>query len=178
MEPEKATSMMKYMSGFSMVGFLMMIVLGSIAERATLSIISFGIVTISLLVSVFIPISSSKEFRSFKLLVLNNIPVFFTILLSIWSIIIYGTYFENINEGKVANEFYDFSNMSKFVLAVQIIVSFFSLNAFLNNLFDKDKEINDVQKGKMNAVLYLITPLNVMLLIVVNVILKFFSTDG
>ena len=112
------------------------------------------------------------------LLVLNNIPVFFTIFLSIWSIIIYGTYFENINEGKVANEFYGFSNMSKFVLAVQIIVSFFSLNAFLNSLFDKDKEINDVQKGKMNAVLYLITPLNVMLLIIVNVILKFFSTDG
>lgn len=178
MNIEKAKSIIHYMNGLSLVGFLLIIMLGTIAEPATLSVITFGIIVVSLLVSVFIPISLSKQFSSFKLLVLNNIPVFFTILLSIWSIIIYSTHFDKINERNVSKEFYGFSNMSLFVMAGQIYVSFLALTAFLNIISEQDKEENTKTKGKMNSILYLLTPLNILLLSVMHVILEFFSTDG
>lgn len=180
MDSEKAKSIIHYMNGLSLVGFLLMIMLGTTADPATLSVITFGIIVISLLVCVFIPISVSTQFRSFKLLLLNNIPVFFTILLSIWTIIIYSTYFDKINERNVSKEFYGFANMSLFVMAGQVYVSFLALAAFLNTIYGNDMNKNKMKSilNKMKSILYLLTPLNILLLSVMHVILEFFSTDG
>ena len=183
MNIETAKNIVHYMQGFSLVGFLLMIILGTLAKPATLSIITFGIVTLSLLISVFIPISLKQNFGSFKKLLRSNIPVFLTILLAIWTIIINSTYFENINDGSVAQEFYSFSFYSLIIMAAQVYISFVSLTSFLDVL--SQNEGNGEQstkslamKKKMNTIAYLITPLNIMYLSIMHVILAFFSTDG
>lgn len=170
------------MRGFACVGFILVLLMGNIAPPATITIITFGIVIASLLTSVFIPVALSKDFDSFKKLIVSNIPILFTILLAIWTFIINNYYFERINERTVSKDFYNFSNLFLVVMALQIFTSFASLSAYLdlngstNGIDNKTKPIEI--KSKMDAITYLITPLNVLLLTIMHVVLEFFSTDG
>ena len=179
---EEVKDVVHYMRGFSMVGFFLYVLLGSIAPSALVSIIVFGFVLISLLVSVFIPLSLDGEPRqSLKKLVLNNIPPFLTILLTIWTITINAKYYDRINDGAVAAEFYRYSSLSLFVMICQVHVSFVSIDAFVNILSQSNINLKNAsiqQKSKMNAITYIVTPLNIILLTIMNVILEFFSTDG
>ena len=174
---EKVKSIIHYMWGLSLVGFILRLLLGSIAPPAMVSIITFGLVIISLLISMFLPISLATD--SFN--ILHNIPVIFTILLAIWTLVINANYYDRINDGNVAEEFYRFSLFSLFVMICQVYVSFASITAFVNSLTQNDinlKNASMLEKSKMNAITYLITPLNIVLLTIMNVILEFFSTDG
>ena len=174
------TDIIDYMKGFSLLGFMLMILLRNIAAPATRTIIALGIVVVSLLTSAFIPLSLMKpDFRAFKQLIVSNVPVFITILMAIWTITINSIYFGKINEGNVAPEFHSLSFYSLIIIASQVYISFLSLTAFLDILSQKNETILKSQKTQknMNTITYLITPLNVLLLTSMNVILAFFLTD-
>ena len=170
------------MRGFAAVGFILVLLLGTIAPPATITIITFGIVIVSLLISIFIPVALSNEFDSFKKLIMNNLPILFTILLAIWTYIINNTYFDRINEQTVSKDFYNFSRLSLIVMALQIFTAFVSLSAYLDvigstNDISNNTKSNEV-KNRMDAISYFITPLNIILLTIMHVVLEFFSTDG
>ena len=179
---QKVKDVIHYMRGFSLVGFLLYMLLGSIAPSALVSIIVFGFVLISLLVSIIIPLSLNNEITSsLKQVALNNISPFITILLTIWTIVINAKYYDRINDGAVAAEFYRYSFLSLFAMICQVYVSFVSMAAFVDILSQSNNNMKNAsiqQKSKMNAITYIITPLNIVLLTIMQVILEFFSTDG
>ena len=82
-----------------------------------------------------------------------------------------GTYFKEINEGKVASEYSLYNNLSTFLIIVQLGLLFRYLS--LTN------ENNDSKQLSYYRVLsYLVTLGNLMSIIVLTIILKYFSTDG
>ena len=184
MKLDEVKSIIHYMRGFAGVGFILVLLLGNIAPPATIAIITFGIVLVSLLTAVFIPVALNKDFESFKKLIMSNTPILFTILLAIWTFVINNSYFERINERTVSKDFYHFSNLSLFVMALQIFTAFVSLSAYIDlngsiNGSGSDNKTKSIEmKNKMDAITYLITPLNVVLLTIMHVVLEFFSTDG
>ena len=182
MKLDEVKSIIYYMRGFAAVGFILVLLLGSIAPPATITIITFGIVIVSLLISIFIPVALNNEFDSFKKLIMNNLPILFTILLAIWTYIINNTYFDRINEQTVSKDFYNFSRLSLIMMALQIFTAFVSLSAYLDvigstNDISNETKSNEV-RNRMDAISYFITPLNVILLTIMHVVLEFFSTDG
>lgn len=179
---EKVKDIIMYMRGFSLGGLVLYALLRSIAPPALVAIITFALVVFSLLISVFVPISLKHETtNSFKKVIMNNIPAISTILLAFWSLVINANYYDRINDGKVASEFYKFSVLSLFVIICQVYVSFASIKAFINILSQSNIDLKNAsiqENRKMSAITYIITPLNIILLTIMTVILEFFSTDG
>lgn len=179
---EKVKDIIMYMRGFSLGGLFLYALLGSIAPPALVAIITFALVVFSLLTSVFVPISLEQEkTNSFNKVIMNNIPAISTILLAIWSLVINANYYDRINDGKVASEFYGLSGWSLLLIICQVYASFASIKEYINM---KNASIQaSIQKSmqenrKMSAITYLFTSMNIILLTIMTVILEFFSTDG
>jgi hypothetical protein len=179
---EKVKDIIMYMRGFSLGGLVLYALLGSIAPPALVAIITFALVVFSLLTSVFVPISLEQEkTNSFNKVIMNNIPAISTILLAIWSLVINANYYDRINDGKVASEFYGLSGWSLLLIICQVYASFASIKEYINM---KNASIQaSIQKSmqenrKMSAITYLFTSMNIILLTIMTVILEFFSTDG
>jgi hypothetical protein len=97
------------------------------------------------------------------------------------------TYYKRINQGKVATEYYLFSNTTTTLLVFQLIVLF----KYLTGRF-KESELNGRHDGKAVAELaltkkdnsryafaiYFLSLLNSIAVGIMNITLEFFSTDG
>tara|TARA_B110000261_G_scaffold124378_1_gene138818 strand:- start:158 stop:730 length:573 start_codon:yes stop_codon:yes gene_type:complete len=179
---KKVKDIIMYMRGFSLVGVVLYALLRSIAPPALVAIITFALVVISLLISVFVPISLKHETtNSFKKVIMNNIPAISTILLAIWSLVINANYYDRINDGKVASEFYEYSGLSLFVIICQVFFSFASIKALIDMLSQSNNALINAsiqKKRNIDAITYLCTVGNIILLTIMTVILEFFSTDG
>ena len=98
----------------------------------------------------------------------TSLPSVFTLIILIYLIWLNFHYFTNINSGKVADEYYDMSKLSNILLFFQI----FTLFKYLHTLNKGKNETND------GAIVYLLSLLNIVFIIILNIILEFFSTDG
>ena len=183
---KKVKDIIIYMRGFSLVGVVLYALLRSIAPPALVAIITFALVVFSLLISVFVPISLIDDTTSFlKDVIKNNIPAISTILLAIWSLVINANYYDRINDGKVASEFYEFSGWSLLLIICQVYASFASIKEYINILLQSNNYLKNasiqesIQENRnMSAITYLFTSVNIILLTIMTVILEFFSTDG
>ena len=88
-----------------------------------------------------------------------------------WLITLNGTYFKEINEGKVASEYSLYNNLSTFLIIIQLGLLFRYLNLTNENT-------NSKQISYYRVLSYLVTLGNLMSIIVLTIILKYFSTDG
>ena len=96
-------------------------------------------------------------------------PLFpLVILLFIISIIIYllGYYFDRISTGKVSDYYYSYSTLSSIFLLSQLVVI---LNSFKNN----ETKLDD----KTFSILMLLGTINMIIVITLGIILKFYTTD-
>ena len=184
---EKGMFYLNSMIGLSIAGLVMVVFLGNLVDAATLSLIGFSIVAISLFTSLVMPValrmnmeplSKLNSFKFVRQLFVNNIPILLSIALVIWNIVINSVYFQQINDGKVSSEYNKFWSLSTFMLIWQVYIAFNYLKAHITLLHDPQNTSALKNKKKMNSVSYLVTPLNIILLGIMNVILEFFSTDG
>lgn len=174
MENRKVNNIIQSMMGVSMVGFILNFILGNTAKPAFLAVLTLGLVIISLLISVFIPLSLEKNnemLNNLPSFFNNNITVFFTLFLAVWSITIHSTNFERINEGNVPNDFSGFRLLSMIAIALQVTSVFISL------LYPKRENSSKMLKTIILSP-YPLTALNVMLLSILHVIIVLFTTDG
>ena len=88
-----------------------------------------------------------------------------------WLITLNGTYFKEINEGKVASEYSLYNNLSTFLIIIQLGLLFRYLSLTNENT-------NSKQISYYRVLSYLVTLGNLMSIIVLTIILKYFSTDG
>jgi hypothetical protein len=104
----------------------------------------------------------------------SSLPSIFTLILLIYLIYLNFTYFTKINSGKVADEFYDMSRMSTILLYFQIFTLFKYL--YTAHKPEKDGKVNDSSND--GAIIYLLSLMNIVFIIILNIILEYFSTDG
>ena len=88
-----------------------------------------------------------------------------------WLITLNATYFKEINEGKIASEYSLYNNLSTFLIIIQLGLLFRYLSLTNENT-------NSKQISFYRVLSYLVTLGNLMSIIVLTIILKYFSTDG
>ena len=163
--------------------------------KASATIWGYGIVSLALLGIMIICFALGTE----KIRTLGNMgiwafltgisaesfPSLFTLIILFWIITLNLTYFQKINKGVVATQYFTFSNSTTFMLFFQLIALFKYLNNRIKLLeFNKTQafatEINATRKenSRLAFGIYFLTFLNLVLTMMMNITLEYFSTDG
>uniref|UniRef100_A0A6C0HFQ6 Uncharacterized protein n=1 Tax=viral metagenome TaxID=1070528 RepID=A0A6C0HFQ6_9ZZZZ len=177
------------MIGFTTVGILIKLFFGSPTEDgssgpASSSIWGYGVVALailSLLVITFglassiTAIENYNVFGFLKTLVKNSLPSLLTLIVLLWLITLNVIYFKRINQGKVANEYYNYSNITTLIVIGQIMILF----KYLKDKFAAvSGNVSTAGADKMAYVTYFLTFLNFVFIGIMTIVLEFFSTDG
>jgi len=168
---------------FSIVGIIIKLIFKSDITKdgssgpANASVWGYGVVTLSVFAVMFLSFSLASNmsnlnkdmFGFIKELLSDSIPSILTLLVLLWLVTLNVTYFKRINQGKVSSEYSQFSNVNTVFIVIQIIVLFMYL---------RDQTSNNSDNNKMYYVVYILTFINLILISMMNIILRFFSTDG
>ena len=145
---------------------------------ANSSIWGYGVVSLSIFSIMFLSFALASNmaplernlFDFIKVLFSDSLPAMITLLIIVWLITLNITYFKRINQGKLSDEYNQFSTITTFLLVIQLIVLF----KFLR----EQTSPNPSGSKNMAYVVYGIAFINVIYIGMMNIILKFFSTDG
>ena len=145
---------------------------------ANASIWGYGVVSLSIFSIMFLSFALASNMANLeksllgfiKMLLSDSLPSMVTLLVLTWLIALNVTYFKRINQGKLTDEYKQFSLITTILLVIQLIVLF---------MFLKDQTSANPSGSKtMGYVVYAITFINVIYIGMMNIILKFFTTDG
>ena len=112
----------------------------------------------------------------------NALPIILSIVIIALIIVQNVSFYKQINSGRVADEYYQFSGVSSFLILVQTVLVINYLMDILSGQSNKD----DVEKSgvmtalasEMNSIILILSVMNVGIIGVLQVVLKYFSTDG
>jgi len=106
-------------------------------------------------------------------------PAMLTIIILFWIVNLNVDYFSRINKGQVASEYYQLSAGTSFLFVFQIILLFQYLKSYIQlktgTATDPDAAITQT---RLSFATYFVTIINMVVVIMMTIILKFFSTDG
>jgi hypothetical protein len=159
--------------------------------RANATIWGYGLIAISVITVMFVSFALFSQIDAIKQ---NNIqssiinfiktfinssgPALLTALTLCWIIYLNITYFERINRGAVASEYYQLSVGTSFLFLFQIVCLFQYLKVYLDSQKDpKDKSLQSTQ-SRLTFATYFIASINLIVAGMMTIILEFFSTDG
>lgn len=142
---------------------------------ASSTVYGYSIVAFSILSGIFLSFtlaSHDKEDTNsvisfLKLLIKHSLHPILLFIILLWIIIININFYTKINKGQVTNEYFNFSFLTNVLIIIQIIVLFMFLN-------EKSSE----KKNQMAQILYILSSFNFVFVGIMNVIVKYFSTDG
>jgi len=145
---------------------------------ANASIWGYSVVSLSIFSIMFLSFALASNmvnleknlFGFIKILFSESLPTMITLLVLAWLISLNVTYYKRINQGKLSDEYNQFSMITTILLIIQLIVLF---------MFLREQTSENPSKSKtMGYVVYAITFINVIYIGMMNIILKFFTTDG
>lgn len=180
---------------FAFVGIIIKLFLGSETTEdgsrgpASAAIWGYGVIAASVLGIMFITFAlasqmsklSENSFDFVKYLLLHSLPPILMLSVLVWLVSINSEYFKRINQGDVAKEYSTYSNLSTFMVIIQLGVLYKYLTDEL--LIGKGGPTNktmliEALRSRLASVTYLLTLGNMMIASVMTIILRFFSTDG
>ena len=180
---------------FAFVGIIIKLFLGSETTDdgsrgpASAAIWGYGVIAASVLGIMFITFAlasqmsklSENSFGFVKSLLLHSLPPVLMLSVLVWLVSINSEYFKRINQGDVAKEYSTYSNLSTFMVIIQLGVLYKYLTDEL--LIGKGGPTNktmliEALRSRLASVTYLLTLGNMMIASVMTIILRFFSTDG
>lgn len=180
---------------FAFVGIIIKLFLGSSTTDdgsrgpASTAIWGYGVIAASVLGIMFITFAMATQMSKLsensigfvKSMLLHSLPPVLMLGILTWLITINAEYFKRINEGDVAKEYSTYSNLSTFMVMIQLVVLYKYLVDEL--LIGKGGPTNktmliEALKSRMASVTYLLTLGNLIVASVMTIILKYFSTDG
>lgn len=180
---------------FAFVGIIIKLFIGSSTTDdgsrgpASAAIWGYGVIAASVLGIIFITFAmatqmsklSENSFGFVKSMLLHSLPPLLMLGILTWLITINVEYFKRINQGLVAKEYSNYSNLSTFLVIIQLVVLYKYLVDEL--LIGKGGPTNktmliEALRSRMASVTYLLTLGNLMVVSVMTIILKYFSTDG
>ena len=150
---------------------------------ATSTIWGYGLTAIALSIMLFMGIYVSKnifeENGDFVSMLFSNVmPVFFTLLIILYAIFLNFRYFKRINSNRVTNEYHTYSFMSSVLTIMQIGLVTTYLFFYLSNTDKKDgPNFNNIKIELSKNALYILSVINFLFLMMINISLQFFSTD-
>ena len=124
----------------------------------------------------------SSSLKFLKILFKDALPI--TLIIAIVSLIIAQNvaFYKQINSGRVADEYYQFSGVSSFLILVQTVLV---VNYMMDILSEKNNKGNAEKVGilaalasELNSIILILSVMNIGIIGVLQVVLKFFSTDG
>lgn len=181
-------------NNFNMLSFIFFAVIGVIVKMffsndyssdgltgpANTNIWGYGIISFSLIGLLFVSYSILYQKTNIDLnsidfiieLFKNSIPSFLLLIVLFWLIMLNFSYYNKINKGEISNEFKNYSFVSSFVVLIQLFIVY----KFIKHNFDNFKNVN--VKNPYTLLSYLLTLSNFVLIGIMTIILKYFSTDG
>jgi len=153
---------------FCVIGFIVKLFIGQGTSSdgsygtASAAIWGYGLVSISVLSLIFISFSladpiikNEGAFKIVKTLIKACLPSLLMFIILVWLITLNATYYKQINEGKVANEYSQFSTMSSIMVIFQLFVLFkFLISDF--KLFtggpETKEDLNQALKSPMASI--------------------------
>jgi len=158
---------------------------------ASSAIWGYGLTAMSLVgILVVITSLSTREamklgvFDAIKTMVSSSLPLVATLVVIGWLIIINMTYREQINSGRVAPEYNQFSFFSTILLILQMAVMFkyllekIGINMFGNNQNSTMSRMADIMASELTSITVILTLLNLIFVGMMQIVVEFFSTDG
>jgi len=174
----------KILMVFALIGIIIKVFFGSITEDgssgpADATIYGFGLVDISILSIIFITFALASRMANVNLgimqfiknLVIGAYPSIIMLVMITWLIVINATYRKEINKGTVPSEYNSFSFMSTVLILIQLALLFKITHNEVNNIQDPNASL-------MKSLSFLLSILNFLFIGIINIILKFFITDG
>lgn len=186
-------------NGFNMIIFTMFAIVGVIIKLffsnnysidgmsgpASTNIWSYGIISFAMVGLLFIgysvkhkeTIENTNSLQYIIDLFKFSIPGFLLLIILFWLMSLNSVYYTQINKGNISDEFNNYSFVSSFVIAIQLFVVY----KFLNIQFavnDNDNNNNKNKKNPYTLLSYLLTLTNIILIGIMTIILKYFTTDG
>jgi len=150
---------------------------------ATSAIWGYGLTAIALSIMLFMGIYVSKNIfeknGNFVEMLFSNVsPIFFTLLIIMYSIFLNFQYFKRINSNRVTSEYHTYSFMSTLVTTMQIGLVTIYLFYYLSNT-DKEggNNLNNIKVELSKNAVYILSVVNFLFLMMINISLQFFSTD-
>lgn len=178
----------KIFSFLCILGLLIRMFFAGNNEYATATIWGYGFSVLALLgliISSF-AISSKNQMSQgvlgfFKLLLKSAGPIVLTI--SILSLILAQniSFYDHINSGKVAPQYYQFSSVSGFLILVQACLVINYLMDVLKGNTTTNKTTSGMMvalASELNSIILILTVANIGFIGILQVILQYFSTDG
>jgi hypothetical protein len=178
----------KIFSFLCIMGVLVRMIFANQNDYATATIWGYGfsiLALFGLIISSF-AISSKIQLSQgisgfFNIIMTNALPIIFTLIIISLILVQNITFYDHINNGKVAPQYYQFSGVSGFLILVQVCL----VIKFLMDTL-KSKEIVDKNASTMlltlaselNSIILILTAANIGFVGILQVILKYFSTDG
>ena len=150
---------------------------------ATSTIWGYGLTAIALSIMLFMGIYVSKnifeENGDFVSMLFSNVmPVFFTLLIILYTIFLNFHYFKRINSNRVTSEYHTYSFMSSVLTIIQIGLVTTYLFFYLSNTDQKDgSNFNNIKIELSKNAVYILSVINFLFLMMINISLQFFSTD-
>ena len=158
-------------------------------DYATATVYGYGFCLLSLfglLISSF-AISSrdstSQGFSGFINVILKNaMPLIVTVIVVALILTLNIIYYAQFNSGSVADEYYQFSNMSSFFMLLQFVIIIKYLIDLLMGQQKKDEGksvgVMNALAGELSSFIWVLSIINISIVGILYVILKYFSTDG
>lgn len=158
-------------------------------DYATATVYGYGFCLLSLfglLISSF-AISSrdstSQGFSGFINVILKNaMPLIVTVIVVALILTLNIIYYAQLNSGSVADEYYQFSNMSSFFMLLQFVIIIKYLIDLLMGQQKKDEGksvgVMNALAGELSSFIWVLSIINISIVGILYVILKYFSTDG
>lgn len=156
--------------------------LGDVGPAAT-TIWGYGLTSIALFILIFMsihmseknPMEDNKSFlQHYTLLfVKNTIPIVLTLAVIIYIILLNYMYFIRINSNNVSDSYHTYSLFSSFLLIIQI---FIIIRLMYNNV--RQSKDRDRENNILINLSYILVAINFIFVIIINILLAFFSTDG
>ena len=178
----------KIFSFLCILGILVRIIFARTAnEYATATVYGYGFSILALLGLIIgsFAISYKDQFSQgiigfFKVILKNAMPaILITVIISL---VLFQnvSFYDQINKGNVADEYYQFSGVSSFLILIQVclVISYLmdTLSAARNT--GKKEDIMTALVSEMSSLILILSVINLGIIGILQVILKYFSTNG
>ena len=116
------------------------------------------------------------SFKYLKMVFKNILPIFLTLFIIFYIILLNFMYFNRINTNRVTDSYHNYSFISTILIIIQLIliVRYIYIDLESNGSNDPNDNITTLSK---NAT-YILSTINFVFVVIIHILLAFFSTDG
>tara|TARA_Y100000768_G_scaffold388333_1_gene383623 strand:+ start:1611 stop:2273 length:663 start_codon:yes stop_codon:yes gene_type:complete len=167
--------------------------LGDVGPAST-TIWGYGLTSMALFLMVFLSIFLARKFEEdrdkniiehstdfsgfFNFLSKDyTTPIVLTLSIVIYIIVLNYIYFSRINSNNVSDSYHTYSTISSFILIIQVCIIIKYMFNILSHSVSKISS-NENSNSLLKNLSYLLVSINFIFVVIIHILLAFFSTDG